>query len=97
VPTGAGHATTSTTRPGATSTSTAARAPTSLANGAITGLRSDGRAKRLSPTEVRAASGAPSSTGGWLGEALAILAGVVVIGALLGAAVWRSRRRLAQD
>lgn len=97
VPTGAGRATTSTNRPGATATSTAARAPTSLANGAITGLRSDGRAKRLSPTEVRAASGAPSSTGGWLGEALAILAGVVVIGALLGAAVWRSRRRLAQD
>jgi hypothetical protein len=96
VPKGAEHPTTSVTRSGA-STSTVTRGPTSLANGAIAGLRSDGRARRLTPAEVRAATAASPSKGSWLGEALAIVAGVVVIGALLGAGVWRSRRRLAQD
>ena len=97
LPKGAGHATTSPSGAGATSTSTAARGPTSLANGAIAGLRTDGRAKRLTPAEVRASVAASPSNGSWLGEALAIVTGVVVIGALLGVAMWRSRRRLAQD
>ena len=96
--TGTGRAPDATRSPTATGPTTTAvpRGTTSLANGAITGLQSTGRAKLLTPAEVRSATAAAPSRGSQLGVIVGIVVGVLVVAVLLALVAWRSRRRLAR-